>query len=186
MTKKFAAALVVSIFVSGFTARMNAQQPDTPGALTVSTQDVETKDAGSDQWQYIPPQFDPSISLSIDPSLPLDASTSAHYQQMASTLNGSAFVPQDRVDYYSAYANSDTDKITSWWANLQQVQANCNGFLVTIRVQPSISSSEKGAQTILLGPNYYEQYQISNGQVAYQGFLDPDRSSGQKFGWIGL
>jgi hypothetical protein len=185
MTKKFAAVLVVSMFVSGFTARMNAQQHNPPWALIVSMPDVETKDAGSNLLQYIPPPFDPSIYLEVDPSRSLDANTLAIHQQIASTLNGSAFVPQDRLDYYSAYTNSDTDKITGWCVDLRDVQANCDGFLATIQVHPSITSSTKGAQVIIL-PNYYEQYQISNGQVDYQGFLDPDGSSGQKFGEIGL
>jgi hypothetical protein len=186
MSTKYVIVLIVSVLVSGFAVGMMAQQPQPPGSLGVAPQIVESKDGHSNHGPYISPPLDLSTYVSVDPSFPLDASTMAVYQRVATTLNGSTFVPQDRLDYFSVYANSTTDLIVGWAAFVEDVEPNCNGSLVTIRTQPSISSSLIGACTILLGPNYYEQYQVGDGPVTYQGFLDPDGTSGQRFGAIGL
>jgi hypothetical protein len=185
MIGKFVSALAVMACISCFAAHMNAQQNDCPLQPGVPPQ-AESKDSNSDQLAYTPPPFDPSIFVDVDPSLSLDANTLALYNQMASTLNGSTLVPQDRLNYYSAYANSNTLMITAWSAYVENVQANCNGYLVTIRVQAGINSTTTGPSTLLDGPNYFEKYQVVNGQFAYQGFLDPDGTSGQRFGEIGL
>ena len=185
MIGKFVAVVVVTVFVSTFTASRDVQQSDGPVQPDVPPQ-PESKASNSDQLQYVPPPFDPSIFVDVDPGLQLDANTTALYQKMASTLNGSPFVPQSRLDYFSFYANSNIYTIGGWGAFVENVQATGDGYLVTIRVQPGVSSKNKGASIILGGPNYYEQYQVGNGQFTYQGFLDPDGTAGQQFGEIGL
>jgi len=186
MFRKFVAVLVVTVLVSCFAAEMNAQDPANLVADNAGQQQPESKDSNSDQLQYTSPPFDLSLFVDVDPGLQLDANTMALYQQMASTLNGSALVPQDRLTYYSAHVNSNTDTIRGWSGYVENVQANCYGYLVTIRVQPGISSTTTGPSTLLVGPNYYEQYQVGNCTVDYQGFLDPDGTSGQQFSGIGL
>jgi hypothetical protein len=154
--------------------------------MVVGQPQPEAKDSGVVQLQSIPPPFDPSIFVEVDPGLRLDADALALYQRMATRLNGSAFVPKDRLLYYAAYADSKTDTINSWAALVDDVEPNGDGCLVTIRVQPGISSTISGPATILLGPDDYEQYQVGDDRVVYQGFLDPQGSAGRRFGYIGL
>lgn len=184
MMTKLIAASTVFVCLCGFAARMSAQSP----ASGVSGGDSpESKDAYTPAEALNPVALTvPTISVVVDPTLQLDQNTQNLYQQMASILDGSSFVPADRRNYYSAYVNSNTETIHGWSSWLQNVAPNCNGYIVTITVIPTMSSSNAGGCTILDGSSYFEQYEVTNGQAQYVGFIDPNGTAGQQFPMIGL
>ena len=160
MKSKLIAISTVLTCVVAFTGKMSAQIPavqDLSEGIPGSTpQTPDSKDSYSMQPlveiagigcpnQVALIETVPVTSVAVNPTLQLDQFTQANYQQMAATLDGSSFVPDDRNTYYSAYVNTNTETIHGWAANVENVEPNCNGALVTITVVPMMSSSNAGA-----------------------------------------
>ena len=102
---------------------------------------------------------------------PLDNAIRTLYQNAAGIISTVATVPNDRLTYFSAYPN-----VTRWAGLVTNVQANNNGYVVTINVCMNPSTAEVYAS------NYVENWFIdANDNATYLGFLDPDGTSGQTF-----
>ncbi len=189
MKTKLIALSAVLASLCAFTARMSAKVPAGPSLAVgspVAWSPIPESKADMLPAPIMPPAPPVVLYVGVDPMVQLDLRTLALHLFMADTLSGSAFVPDDRRHYYSAYVNSKTETIRGWSASVKSVEPNGLGHLVTIVVTPSMSSSRAGAAAIPIGPNYLEQYQVTKGRATYVGALDPDGTAGKDFPMIGL
>ncbi len=121
-----------------------------------------------------------AMTVGVDPQLQLDAQTQLLYQQMATTLDGYANVPDSRVTYYGAVNNQGNYSIAGWGAFVEGVQSDGNGgYNVNLSVTPSVIDSTYGLNTIIFDLNYSESYNINNGVINYLNSADPGGQSGQ-------
>jgi hypothetical protein len=128
-----------------------------------------------------PPPADPQPAFSVgfnDQAVPMDQIQL--YQNIATTLSGFNQVPNDRLTYYSAVNNNNNCTIVGWGGFITGIQPNCNGYLVSVLVTPSLSSPVYGGAAIVIGADYTEQYQVNNdGSFQYLNSLDPQGLAGQ-------
>ena len=132
---------------------------------------------GSQQPVYDGPA---AFLVSYDTQTNLDPNTAQLYQTLASVLNGSLRVPNDRLNYYSAVNSQNDCQILGWEGIVTGVAPNANGYLVTLDVHPYLGSVTDGASAFVVSGDYSEQYQVNNdGSFQYTGFLDPQGLAGQ-------
>jgi hypothetical protein len=117
------------------------------------------------------------MSVRFEPTN-LDAGTVQLYQNIANVLNGYNVLPDNRANFFSAYNADNGFSIFLWNASIVAAQQNCNGYLVTLRVWPGMSSTF-GTDCIINDLSYSEQYQVNNDStVVYIGSLDPNGQAG--------
>lgn len=122
--------------------------------------------------------FDADIVLAAQQSL---------YRQIVNTLIGFTDVPKDQLTYFSAVNNSNNCVILFWLGIITNVQANCNGYFVTVQVIPSLTSTVYGAAAFAMTTDYSEHYQVNNdGTFQYQGSVYTQALAGQMPNIIGF
>jgi hypothetical protein len=120
--------------------------------------------------EYVPP-----FPVIVDPDL--DPETKALYEQLAKQLSGVG-VPDDRLNFYSALIGAPGYRIKGWAGVIDAAAPIPGGYLVTVRVSPSVDSDRFGPATVV-SSEYAEQYRVINGTVQYVGFLDPEGMFGK-------
>lgn len=95
-------------------------------------------------------------------------------------INGNAFIPNARLNHYSAVNNANGCVITTWQGIISNVQPNGNGNLVTLAYVPLLDSGTYGQCCFIVDSDYTEQYQVNNdGSFQYTGSFDPEGRAGQ-------
>lgn len=116
----------------------------------------------------------PTFPVDVDPALTLDQATQAQYQQLANQLSGYATVPNDRLNFYSAFVNSPDFTVVGWQGILEDVGSDPSGSVVTLSVIPALDY-------VMAYPiSYTEQYLVGNdGSIQFLGSADPLGVAGQ-------
>ena len=174
-------AIFVGMAMTAFTARVYAQRHSrlgpSAGKNLPTKQEAHAKGAAQRAFGGIRAADDPgpTFPVTVDFTLTLDANTQALYQQMATALSGYTTVPNDRINYYSAFNNWADYQISGWVGMVQNVQSIDGGNVVTVGVVPQFTN----ASSIVVN-DYSEQYFVGNdGRITYQGFTDPNGWAGQ-------
>ena len=129
----------------------------------------------------VPLASEQTFPLGVDyDSTNLDDATNQIYLNVQNTLTGFTGYPNDRATFFAGYNDSNGFSLSGWGAWIHAVQANGNGFLVTVSVSPGLSSSKIGADCQIDDLAYTEQYQINNdGTFQYIASFDPNNQAGQ-------
>jgi hypothetical protein len=177
MIRNFGMAIVVMILVAtGLWKVVVAQDDQCP----VQQQPDQQFDQCCPVQQQVAGSGPPFFLVTYDMEANLGDCVAQTYQNMANILNGYADVPADRTNYYSAVDNANDCEITGWQAIISNVQPNCNGYLVTLSIIPTLASNTFGQSAVIMDSDYSEQYQVNNdGSFTYEGFLDPNGLAGE-------
>ncbi len=126
------------------------------------------------------------LKVSHNPQAALDAKTLVLHKRLASIIDGWDEIPEARVHYFSGVGNIPSGTVNGWQGTIIHVEPSDGGYLVTMRIMPSIIS-ELGACTIPLGCNYLEQFLVTKANTfEFVASLDPDGSAGEPKPVIGL
>jgi hypothetical protein len=168
MKKLILVATVIVIAVAGYV--VSAQRYPEERPVPKLPPKVQRRAMVARIQEYVPP-----FPVIVDPEL--DPETKALHEQLAKQLSGVG-VPDDRLNFYSALIGAPGYRITGWTGVLDEADPIPGGYLVTVRVGPSLESDELGNATIV-DSEYAEQYRVVNGTVQYVGFLDPEGMFGK-------
>jgi hypothetical protein len=172
--------VVVGIVVVAASIGALAQRSQSSGKAQSVMKPAESRRFAGPIRNAFSSTYTATLSLSVDPQLQLDAPTQQLYQQMSNAINGNAFVPNDRLTYYSSVNDQNSYTINGWAGFVENVQDDGNGgYLVSIRVSPQLDSTDFDLNSIVCDFNYTETYDVNNGVCNYVGFADPAGLSGQ-------
>jgi hypothetical protein len=129
----------------------------------------------------------PDFWVTYDNQVIVDPNAQQLYQSMGNILTGWAGLPNDRLNYYSAVDNNNDCVINGWQGIISNVEANCNGYLVTVAVVPLLASDTYGTTAVVMDSDYSEQFQVfKDSTFEYIQSLDPLGLAGQMPGLAGL
>jgi hypothetical protein len=122
----------------------------------------------------------PGFLVDYDREAKLAENTARIYQPIVRALNGCAQVPGARLNYYSAVNNHNGLVITGWQAIIVNAQANGQGYVVTLDVNPTLAGDGFGPMCVPWDSDYQEVYQVhDSGKFRYIKSLDPRGLAGK-------